>query len=48
MSYGLTAGLRFEEMRSMTPGMVLDMFVYRRRYDDVMHHISRKKDHIYD
>ena len=48
VSYGLIAGLRLEEMRNMAPGQILDLFVYRRKYDEVMHHITRKRERIYD
>ena len=48
MAYGLIAGLRFDEMQKMLPGAVLDLFVYRRKYDDDQHRITRKKERIYD
>jgi len=41
VSFGLIAGLSLDEMHRMTPGQVLDVFVYRREYDDVMHWIQR-------
>lgn len=41
VSFGLIAGLSLEEMNRMKPGQVLDVFVYRREYDDVMHWITR-------
>lgn len=47
-AYGLIAGLTMPEIRSMDPGPVLDLFVYRRRYDDVQHRIVREKPKIYD
>ena len=37
VSWGLIAGLSLEEIHRMKPGAVLDLFIYRRRYDDVMH-----------
>lgn len=48
LAYGLIAGLTVPDMRHMLPGMVLDLFVYRRQYDDVEHRIVRKKEQIYD
>ncbi len=44
----MIAGLRFDEMQKMLPGAVLDLFVYRRKYDDDQHRITRKKERIYD
>jgi len=41
VSFGLIAGLSLDEMNRMKPGQVLDIFVYRREYDDVMHWITR-------
>lgn len=40
-SWGLIAGLTFTEMQDMAPGMVLDLFILRRNYDDVLHGIRR-------
>lgn len=48
MAYGLIAGLRPDDMRWMPPGLVLDLFIYRRQYDDTMHRITRHKEKIYD
>ena len=39
---GLTAGLNLQEIHRMKPGTVLDLFIYRRNYDDVMHGIIRE------
>ena len=39
---GLTAGLGMTEINRMKPGAVLDLFIYRRNYDDVMHGIVRE------
>ena len=39
----LIAGLSLEEIHRMKPGAVLDLFIYRRRYDDVMHWITREE-----
>lgn len=44
VSYGLIAGLRYDEMQNMRPGMVLDLFIYRRNYDDQMHGIRRDEE----
>ena len=41
VSYGLTAGLRLHEINRMRPGEVLDLFIYRRNYDDQQHGIKR-------
>lgn len=38
---GLIAGLRLEEINRMRPGAVIDLFVYRRNYDDTQHGIIR-------
>ena len=48
MSYGLIAGLRVDEMMDMRPGDILDLFIYRRDYDDQEHHIRRETERIYD
>ena len=42
VSWGLTAGLRLDEIHKMRPGAVMDLFIYRRNYDDVQHGITRK------
>ena len=39
---GLTAGLSLPEINRMRPGTVMDLFIYRRNYDDVMHGIIRE------
>ena len=41
VSYGLIAGLAYPEMQQLTPGLVLDAYILRRNYDDVMHGIRR-------
>lgn len=43
VSYGLIAGLSYSETLRSAPGMVLDLFLYRRAYDDQMHGIVRKR-----
>ena len=42
VSFGLIAGLRVEEIHRMRPGAVLDLFIYRRNYDDMQHGIRRE------
>lgn len=42
VSWGLIAGLRLEEIHRMRPGAVMDLFLYRRTYDDVLHGIRRE------
>ena len=42
VSWGLIAGLRIEEMHRMKPGAVMDLYIYRRNYDDIQHGITRK------
>ena len=41
VSWGLIAGLRVEEINRMRPGAVMDLFIYRRNYDDQQHGIRR-------
>ena len=41
VSFGLTAGLSLQEINRMRPGQVMDLYVYRREYDDVLHWITR-------
>jgi len=48
LSCGLIAGLKPEEMWTMPPGLILDLFVYRRDYDDMEHGIRRQEEQIYD
>ena len=43
VSWGLIAGLKLEEIHKMRPGAVMDLFIYRRRYDEVMHWITREE-----
>ena len=43
VSYGMIAGLSFDEILRTPPGMVLDLFLYRRDYDDQLHRLTRKK-----
>lgn len=39
VSWGLTAGLRLDEIHRMRPGAVMDLYLYRRQYDKFMHWI---------
>ena len=43
VSWGLIAGLSLPEINRMRPGAVMDLFIYRRRYDEVMHWITREE-----
>ena len=42
VNWGLIAGLNLSEIHRMRPGQIMDLFVYRRNYDDVMHWITRE------
>ena len=42
VSWGRVAGLRLEEIHRMKPGAVMDLFIYRRNYDDQQHGITRR------
>ena len=44
VSCGLIAGLTYTEMADMKPGFVLDCFIRRRNYDDMMHGIKRGEE----
>lgn len=39
---GLTAGLSLPEINRTKPGAVMDLYIYRRNYDDVQHGIRRE------
>ena len=39
--WGLVAGLTYSEMQEMTPGMIVDFYVWRRAYDDRLHRMIR-------
>ena len=41
VSWGLIAGLSVAEMHRMRPGAVMDLFIYRRNYDDNQHGLTR-------
>ena len=42
VSWGLTAGLSLDEIHKMRPGQVMDLFIYRRNYDDIQHGVIRE------
>jgi len=42
VSWGLTAGLSLDEIHRLRPGQVMDLFIYRRNYDDIQHGIKRE------
>ena len=42
VSWGLIAGLRVEEIHRMRPGQIMDLYLYRRQYDDAQHFIVRE------
>lgn len=42
VSWGLTAGLSLDEIHRMRPGQVMDLFIYRRNYDDIQHGVIRE------
>ena len=48
MSYGLIAGLSVPDMMGMMPGAILDLFIYRRDYDDMENGIQREVQKIFD
>ena len=48
MAYGLIAGLSMNEMLRMAPGLIMDLYIYRRDYDDAEHGVRREKQMIYD
>jgi len=41
ISCGLIAGMTLKEIMRAAPGFVMDMYLYRQEYDDVMHGIRR-------
>jgi len=47
-AWGLIAGLRFNDMLNMAPGLILDLYIYRRNYDDAENGIRRETPKIYD
>ena len=44
ISWGLIAGLSHTEIQDMQPGVILDVFIYRRTYDEQLHGIRRGED----
>lgn len=40
-AFGLIAGLTYAEVRRAQPGAVIDLYIYRQRYDDEQHGIKR-------
>lgn len=42
VSWGLIAGLRMKEIHRMRPGEVMDLFIYKRNYDDQQHGVRRE------
>lgn len=42
VSWGLIAGLRLDEINRMKPGAVMDLYIYRRNYDDTQHGVERE------
>lgn len=47
-SWALTAGLSLRDAARRTPGEIVDLYVYRRQYDDEQHRIIREKRQCYD
>ena len=37
----MIAGITYRDMDDMAPGEIMDYFIYRRNYDDVLHQIQR-------
>ncbi len=48
LSYGLIAGLPYGQCLRSFPGMIEDLYIYRRVYDDQQHGITRKRETCYD
>lgn len=38
----MIAGLSYAEARRAKPGEIMDLYIYRRKYDDEQHGIKRK------
>lgn len=47
-AWGLIAGVSLEEQRTIRPGLLLDLFVNHRAYDDEQHGIKRGDDDDHD
>lgn len=43
-AWGLIAGLPYDRLPLMAPGLICDLYIYRQRYDDTEHGITRKKE----
>lgn len=43
VSYGMIAGLTYPEVMRTPPGMIMDLYLYRREYDDQQNGITRKR-----
>ena len=39
----MIAGAGYTETRSLSPGLLCDLYIYRQRYDDTQHGIKRRK-----
>ena len=44
VSIGLIAGLTQGEIYRAQPGYIMDLYIYRRRYDDQQHGIRRERE----
>ena len=42
VSWGLIAGLTLPDINRMRPGAVMDLYLYRRKYDYILHWISEE------
>ena len=42
LSYALAAGMSLNDCKGRTPGFVIDMFLYRRQYDFLLHGLKEK------
>ena len=42
IAFGMIAGMSYTECRRARPGVVMDLYLYRQRYDDEQHGIKRK------
>ena len=42
IAFGLMAGLSLTECGKQTPGYIIDMFIYRRQYDFMLHGLREK------
>ena len=40
----MIAGMSYTEMQEMQPGLIMDAYILRRNYDDMMHGIKRGED----